>query len=393
MQAVSARYPDDVEASIFYALALAESADPADKTYANQLKAGSMLEALFVRYPDHPGLAHYIIHAYDAPPLAARAVQAAQRYSQIAPSSPHALHMPSHTFTRVGDWQSSIDANIASAAAARSGHEPAEELHASDYLVYAYLQTGQDGAARRIADAALAVFAGYDPKMLINGAASPAAAYFARAAIPARLALERGAWTDAARLELHPSPVPFADAITLFARGLGAACLKESALANASIASLEQIHERLKASKEDYWAYQVEIERQEVAAWLAYFDGGPELGLAAMRQAAEMEDKTEKNAITPGPLAPARELFGEMLLEAKQPSEALTQFEATLKKEPNRFRSVYGAAEAAKRSGNRNKSQAYFLQLLQIAANSDAPGRPQLLEARSETQPVQAKLD
>lgn len=386
MQTLSSTYSDDVEASIFYALALAEASDPADKTYAKQLKAGAMLEALFVRYPDHPGLAHYIIHTYDVPPLAARAVGAAQRYSQIAPSSPHALHMPSHTFTRVGDWQSSIDTNIASAAAARSGHEPAEELHASDYLVYAYLQTAQDKAAHEVAESAVDVFSHYDSTLLINGAASPAAAYFARAAIPARYALERGAWADAAQLEPHPSPVPFADAMTYFARGLGAAHVKDFSSARSSIASLEQMHDKLKTSKEDYWAYEVEIQRLEVAAWLAFVEDGPNAGLAAMRAAAEMEDKTEKNAITPGPLAPARELLGEMLLEARQPAEAFTQFEATLKKEPNRFRSLYGAAEAAKLLGDHEKAQTYFLKLLQITAKADSPGRPELVEARVETQ-------
>jgi tetratricopeptide (TPR) repeat protein len=342
-----------------------------------------MLEALFVRYPNHPGLAHYIIHTYDVPPLAARAVGAAERYSQIAPSSPHALHMPSHTFTRVGDWQSSITANIASAAAARSGHEPAEELHASDYLVYAYLQTAQDNAAHQIAESATGVFARYDPTLLINGAASPVAAYFARAAIPARYALERGAWADAAKLEPHPSPVPFADAITYFARGLGAAHIKDSATTRASIASLEQMRDKLKTSKEDYWAYQVELQRQEVAAWLLFAEVDPKAGLTAMRAAAEMEDKTEKNAITPGPLAPARELLGEMLLEAKQPAEALEQFEAALTKEPNRFRSLYGAAESAKQSGDQQKELTYFRKLSLVATNADAPARPEVLEARS----------
>ena len=191
MAALSAAHPEDTEAAIFYALAVAAAADPADKTYAKQLKAGAILESLFAQYPDHPGLAHYIIHAYDVPPLAARAIGAAQRYSEIAPSTPHALHMPSHTFTRVGDWQASIDANIAAAASARSAGQTPEELHATDYMVYAYLQTAQDNAAKHLVESAAQSFARFDPASPNTGAASPATAYFARAAIPARYCLER----------------------------------------------------------------------------------------------------------------------------------------------------------------------------------------------------------
>ena len=387
MEAVSAAYPDDIEASIFYALALAAAADPADKTYAKQLKAGAILEGLFVQYPNHPGLAHYIIHAYDVPPLAARALGAAKRYSEIAPSSPHALHMPSHTFTRVGDWQDSIDANIASASAARRDGQPAEELHASDYMVYAYLQTAQDNAARQVVESAVQIFSRFDPAVLVSGAASPAAAYFARAAIPARYCLERRAWADAARLEPRSSPVPYADAITYFARGLGAAHMKDRATARSAIDSLRRIGDQLKSMKEDYWADQVEIQRQAVSAWLAFANGDRQGALTGMRAAAELEDLTEKNAITPGPLAPARELLGELLLELKRPSEALKEFEATLTKEPNRFRSLYGAAEAAKRAGNHPTAQTYFQKLLKVTEHADKPGRQELAEARSQTRP------
>jgi len=387
MDAVRAAYPDDIEASIFYALALAAAADPADKTYAKQLKAGAILEGLFAQYPKHPGLAHYIIHAYDVPPLAARAIGAAQRYSEIAPSSPHALHMPSHTFTRVGDWQRSIDANIASAAAARRDGQTAEELHASDYMVYAYLQTAQDRAAQRVVESAVPIFSRLDPAVPVSGAASPAAAYFARAAIPARYCLERRAWADAASLEPHPSPVPYADAITYFARGLGAAHRKESSAARSAIGSLEQLRDKLVQMKEDYWANQVEIQRQEVAAWLAFTRGDRQGALAGMRAAAEQEDRTEKNAITPGPLTPARELLGELLLELKRPAESLKEFEATLTKEPNRFRSLYGAAEAAKQAGDRQTAQTYFQKLLKVSEHADKPGRRELAEALSETRP------
>ena len=383
MAAVSAAYPDDTEAAIFYALALAAAADPADKTYARQLKAGAMLEKLFVQYPDHPGLAHYIIHTYDFPPLAARAVGAARRYHEIAPSAPHALHMPSHTFTRVGYWQDSIDANKAAAAAARGEGQTAEELHASDYMVYAYLQTAQDRATQRLLESSVETFSRLDPAVVLSGAAPPSAAYFARAAIPARYCLERRAWADAARLDPLPSPFPPADAITYFARGLGAAHVKDGATARSAIGSLEQIRDKLKM-KEGYWANQVEIQRQEVSAWLAFAEGDPKAALAGMRAAAELEDGTEKNAITPGPLAPARELLGELLLELKRPAEALKEFEATLTREPNRFRSLYGAAQAAKLAGNRQAAQKYFRELLKVAERADSPGRQELVEARSE---------
>lgn len=384
--AVSAAYPDDTEAAIFYALALAAAADPADKTYAKQLKAGAALEKLFVQYPNHPGLAHYIIHTYDFPPLAARAVGAARRYHAIAPSAPHALHMPSHTFTRVGYWQDSIDTNIAAAAAAQGEGQTAEELHASDYMVYAYLQTAQDSAARRSVESAVQIFSRFDPAVLLSGAAPPSAAYFARAAIPARYCLERRAWADAANLEPHPSPFLPADAITYFARGLGAAHLKDGAAARSAIASLEQIRDKLK-TKEGYWANQVEIQRREVSAWLAFAEGDRQGGVVGMRAAAELEDATEKNAITPGPLMPARELLGELLLELKRPAEALKEFEATLTKEPNRFRSLYGAAEAAKLVGDRQTAQTHFRELLKVAERGDKPGRPELAEARSLARP------
>jgi tetratricopeptide (TPR) repeat protein len=385
--AVSAAYPDDIEAAIFYALALAAAADPADKTYAKQLKAGAILEALFVQYPDHPGLAHYIIHTYDVPPLAARAVGAARRYHEIAPSAPHALHMPSHTFTRVGYWQDSIDTNIAAAAAAASEGQTTEEMHASDYMAYAYLQTAQDRAAEHLVESSAQIFSRFDPKVLISGAAPPSAAYFARAAIPARYCLERRAWADAAKLEPLPSSFPYTDAITYFARGLGAAHMKDGDAARSAIGSLEQIRDKLSKMKEGYWANQVEIQRREVSAWLAFAEGDPEGALAAMRAVAEQEDGTEKNAITPGPLTPARELLGELLLELKRPSEALKEFEATLTKEPNRFRSLYGAAESAKMAGDRQTAQKYFRQLLKVAERADQPGRPELVEARSEARP------
>jgi hypothetical protein len=382
MAAVSAAYPEDTEAAIFYALAIAAAADPADKTYARQLQAGKILEDLYARFPDHPGLAHYIIHAYDVPSLASRAVAAARHYSEIAPSTPHALHMPSHTFTRLGEWQASIDANVASAAAARGSNVPVEELHADDYLEYAYLQTAQDGAARRVLEAAVSAFPSFHPEVLIGGAGSPATAYFAHAAIPARYALERRAWGEAARLELVSTPYPQTESITYFARGLAASHLKDLAGARAAIEALERNRERLIKLKETYWANQVEIQRQEVVAWLAFAEDKPQDALAGMRAAATREDTTEKSAVTPGPLAPARELLGELLLQLNRPSEALKEFEATMAKEPNRFRSIYGAAEAARLSGDHQAARAYFQKLVKIAEHADQPARQELAEAQ-----------
>jgi hypothetical protein len=381
MGALASRYPDDMEASIFYALALAQSAAPSDKTYADLLRAGAILEPLFAAHPDHPGLAHYIIHSYDVPPLAPRALDAARRYARIAPSAPHALHMPSHTFTRLGLWQESIDANIASAAAARRDGATAEELHATDYQTYAYLQTGQDAAARHLLESLPEIAARFDPES--TAAAAPGVAgVFALAAIPARWALERGDWSAAARLVPRPSRSPFAEALTDFARALGASRAGEPAIARSAIDALQQKEIQLRAAGEDYWAQQVEIERRAAAALLALAEGRAKDALAGMREAAALEDGTEKNAITPGPIAPARELLGEMLLELHQPAQALAAFELTLQKEPNRFRALAGAARAAAQSGDRSKASQLYRRLLEVAERADDPGRAELREAR-----------
>jgi hypothetical protein len=379
---LAAKYPEDHEAKIFYALALAVAADPADKTYADQLKAGTILEKLFEEEPTHPGLAHYIIHAYDVPALAGRALVAARRYSDIAPDAPHALHMPSHSFTRLGYWQASIDSNVAAAAAARRQGQTAEELHDSDYETYAYLQTGQDEAAGRIVRSLPEIASRFDPKALLIGAGPPAAGYFALAAIPARYALERRDWQQAEQLALRETPFPFTDAITWFARGLGAARLGHTAAANEASNALKLIQERLSRANEPYWARQVEIQALAVAAWSALATGAKEDALRQMESAAEMEDRTEKSAVTPGPLSPARELLGEMFLEMNDPTNALNQFEATLKKEPRRFNSLYGAAQAAQLRGSLDTSQKYFGELLTVCAHSDKPGRPEIKEAR-----------
>jgi hypothetical protein len=383
MSELAAKYPEDHEAQIFYALALAVAADPGDKTYADQLKAGAILEKLFVEQPTHPGLAHYIIHTYDVPALAGRGLAAAQRYAEIAPDAPHALHMPSHTFTRLGYWQASIDSNKAAAAAARRQGQTAEELHASDYATYAYLQTGQDEAADSIVKSLPDIAARFDPKVLLIGAGPPTAGYFALAAIPARYALERQDWQHAEQLAQSETPFLPANAITWFARGLGAARLGHEAAATAAATALRQIQQRLLQNNEAYWAQQVEIQATAVSAWSLLAAGRKDEALRQMELAAKLEDGTEKSVVTPGPLSPARELLGQMLLQTGAPAKALFEFEQTLKKEPRRFRSLYGAAHAAKLSGRRDLSLKYFEELLTVCAASDKPGRAEIKEARA----------
>lgn len=387
MEKLTQAYPNDKEASIFYALSLAQSAEPTDKTYANQLKAGAILEKLFAENPDHPGLAHYIIHSYDVPPLAPKALDAAKRYATIAPSAPHALHMPSHTFTRVGAWEQSISANIASAEAARKEKgATAEELHATDYEVYAYLQTAQDRAAAKLVEAVPAIVARLDPNAM--GVAAPYyAGVFAQQAVPARYALERGQWADAANLKTMATPIPYADAITHFARALGAARSGKPEAAQPDLDKLTALRETLKQAKNEYWAGQVDIQWRAASAWTAYASGKKDDGLKAMREAATMEDATEKAAVTPGPLAPARELLAEMLLESRDYAGALSEFETALQREPRRFRSVYGAARAAELANNRAKSAEYYQQLLEICRNGDRDGRPELQTARKGAKP------
>jgi len=381
MSKLAATYPDDREASIFWALSLTASALPTDKTYANQLKAGAILEKLYPGQPDHPGITHYIIHSYDVPALAPQALAAAHRYATIAPSAPHALHMPSHTFTRVGAWQDSIDTNIASAAAARERNARAEELHAMDYMAYAYLQTGQDKAVQALMTRVPEIARGFDPNA-VAGAAPGSAGIFAMASIPARWVLERRDWAAATKLEATSSTFPYAEAMTHLARALGASHTGDLRVVNNAIQSLQEIQDRLTQAKEAYWAEQVAIQHDIATAFFTFSSGHAADALALMRATAVREDATEKNAVTPGPIAPARELLGELLLEMKKPAEALIEFQATMKKEPNRFRAVYGAAKAASLAGNQTLAKTYYAELLKICEHADSPGRPELAEAR-----------
>ena len=335
--------PLDTEAVIFYAISLVASAAPTDKTYAKQRKAGAILESLWKKQPNHPGLAHYIIHAYDYPALASGAASAAKQYAAIAPDAAHALHMPSHIFTRTGEWKQSIETNLRSMQIAEQSGSIAEALHAADYAEYAYLQLGTDSAAKRILGRLPALAAKFDPNA-ITGAAPGSAGVFALAAIPARYALERGDWKQAASLTPKSSAFPWTEAMTYFARGIGAARIKDLSVAQSAIDSLTAISDRLKSGGEAYWAEQVAIQRIGASAWLELARGNSESALTMMREAATREDATEKNAVTPGPLAPARELLGDMLIQLHRPSEALSAYRQTLMKEPDRRRSTRAVA-------------------------------------------------
>ncbi len=372
MEALAAKYPDDDEAQIFYAITLNVAASPADKTYANQLKGAAILEPIWQRQPQHPGVAHYLIHLYDYPAIAAKGLPAALRYSKIAPNAPHAQHMPSHIFTRVGYWKESIAANKASVQAAKASNELGDQMHGEDYMVYAYLQLGQDKEARAIVDDIEAM----KPDPDAFGAA------FSQAAAPARYAVERGDWAGAANLEVKPSKFPHVMAITYFARAIGAARSGHPDAARIDAARLAEVRDKLREAKNTYWAGQVDVQQQAANAWILYADGKYDEALKAMGAAADAEDNTEKAPVTPGPLAPARELYGFMLLDRGMAREALAAFEATMAKEPNRFNGYVGAAKAAQALGDTTKAKAAYEKLVALAADSN-PERPTLAAARA----------
>jgi tetratricopeptide (TPR) repeat protein len=371
---LAARYPDDDEARIFSALYVAGTQTQADQTFAAYLKAAAILEKMFAKYPEHPGVAHYLIHTYDAPPIAKQGLPAARRFASIAPAAPHALHMPSHIFTRVGAWEESVATNERAATIAVKGGEGHEAYHATDYSVYAYLQLGRDGDAKRAMDEVLKVTD-------IN----PATAFlrlYASATMPARYAMERGAWREAMQLQPQATKLLFPDAITYFARALGAARSGDTAAAEKDAAELARLHKALQDAKNNYWATEVEIQRLAAAGWIALAQGKTDDALKFMRAAADLEDKNEKHIVTPGRIVPARELLGEMLLELKQPAPALKEFEASQGREPNRFRGYYGAARAAEAAGDRRKAADYYAKLMVLAKNADS-SRPELVRARA----------
>jgi hypothetical protein len=339
MRELVMRQPADTEARIFHAIALTASAPPTDKTYSRQLEAGKILERLWVKMPNHPGLAHYIIHSYDYPPLAGKARAAAERYAGIAPSAAHALHMPSHTFTRVGMWSQSASTNLRSMDVAVKAGSIAEALHAADYAVYAYLQLGMEAKAKAIIERLPALAARFDPNA-VTGAAPGSAGVFALAAIPARWVLERGAWAEATSLTPVPSDFPYAEAMTYFVRAVGASHTGDLVKARNAIDSLSSIQQRLTDKGESYWAEQVAIQHLAAKAWLDLAEHRNESALQNMRDAVRREDATEKSAVSPGPLSPAREQLGDLLMALHRPAEALVEYRATLKKEPNRLHSL-----------------------------------------------------
>lgn len=373
MEQLAQRYPNDDEAQIHYALALNTSASPADKTYASQLKGAAILEPISLRQPDHPGVAHYLIHLYDYPPIAEKGLDAARRYAKIAPAAAHAQHMPSHIFTRVGYWSESIASNAEAARVAKDSRDFHDQLHAMDYQVYAYLQLGQDQRAKAVMDEETTV-TGFTETFLVGP--------YALAVSPARYVVERGDWKAASELQVRPSPLPQVQAITYFARALGAARSGNPDAAKADIAKLAELRDKLRDAKDAYWSEQVDIQRQIAEAWVLYAEGKRDDALAAMGKAADAEDKTEKHPVTPGVPKPARELYGDMLLDSGKPAEALAAYEATLQKEPNRLGATVGAAKAAEKAADNGKAQEYYRKVVAIAGDADA-SRTEVSEARA----------
>jgi hypothetical protein len=376
MEQMAARYPDDREVQAFYALSLQATADPKDKTYAAQRRSAEIAEKIFAAEPDHPGAAHYMIHGYDYPPLAPQGLPAARRYAQFAPSVPHALHMPSHIYVLLGMWPDTVKSNIAAAAAEKSRGNPDDHMHALDYLVYGYLQQGQDAEAKKVVDEARALMAELAAKKYDSGRPT---AHFAIAAIEARWALERGQWAEAAAIDPRPNRFPHTESMIYLARAIGAARAGNAARAQADVDRLAALKD---AMKDSYWAEQIEIQRRAAAAWTARAAGQTDEGLALMRAAVELEASTEKHNITPGPIVTARELLGDMLLEAGQPGPAAEAYEASLRVAPNRFKALHGVARASARAGDRERAKTYYGKLLATAAAADTQ-RPELQEAKA----------
>src|SRR6266705_3304244 len=376
MEQLARRYPEDSEASVFYALVLDVTALPTDKTFANQLKAAAILEKVSAAQPDHPGVAHYLIHSYDYPPIAAQGLPAARRYASVAPSAAHALHMPGHIFTRRGLWDESIETNLRSVATSKNHFD---SLHALDYLEYAYLQQGRDSDAKRVRDEINAIKK-VSPEHFVTA--------YALAAIPSRYALERGRWVDAANVSPQPGDrdfrwekFPQAVAVMVYARALGSARSGDARAVRKAIDSLQSLRQDMIEAKIPYWAQQADIQIRITSAWAAFAEGNRQEALKLMREGADMEDASEKHPVTPGHVVPARELLGDMLLELNQPALALKEFEASQKTEPNRYRGLLGAARSAEGSGNMAKAKGYYSDLVTLTAKSDGV-RPELARAK-----------
>ena len=390
MKELSAHNPTDREAAVFYALSLVATGMMShDKTYAREKLAAQILNGVLAREPRHPGVAHYLIHSYDYPALAELALPAARTYAKLAPASAHAQHMPSHIFTRLGLWSEAIKSNLDAHNAAKGfavrNHMTGvwdEQLHAMDYLVYAYLQCGQDKHAASTLEELNRIQKVEPPTFKVA---------YAYTAIPARYALERHQWNEAAKLAVPAGQLsdyllrqfPWAKAHLHYARAIGAARSGDAASARRELEELANIKRRLTEVKGDYdWARQVDIEGQVASAWLAFAEGQREESVRQLRAAADLDDATEKHPVTPGALLPAREQLGELLLELKQPAAALQEFEVSFRSTPNRFNGVYGAAQAARLSGNMKSARMYYIKLLELTRDADTP-RPEIAEAKT----------
>lgn len=385
MGKIHTAYPDDKEAAIFYALSLDASANPNDKTYINQKKAGSILNALYPSEPNHPGIIHYIIHTYDYPGLAELALPAARKYAAVAPNSAHALHMPSHTFTRLGLWDECIKSNLASVASAKCYAEQSgikghwdEELHGMDYLMYSYLQKGENKLAYEQLKYLETIHEVHPANFKVA---------YAFAAIPARFLLENKNWYRAATLQMAPAnfswlQFPWQESIIHFTRLLGAAHLGNIKNANIELEKLKLLHDTLEQQKDEYKSQQVAIQIKTGEAWIQFAKEKTTVALNLMKLAADMEDGTEKHPVTPGEVLPARELLGDMLLQINQYENALLAYEAVLQKCPNRFNSLYGAGLAAEKSEQKQKAVFYFKQLLTISDTLKSD-RPELAATRN----------
>ena len=377
MGAVQAAYPEDSEAAIFHAVTLAITAPKTDRTFANQRKCGEILEPIFARQPQHPGVAHYLIHCYDNPALAEKGLNAARAYAKIAPASAHANHMPSHIFTRVGSWDESIASNLKSAelAAAAEGHSTNGEardqrLHAMDYLEYAYLQRGELRQAKAVLD---------EMNSLQPVSGLTLTGDYALAAVPARYAIETGNWKGASALKVRMEGVPWAQAITWMAIGVGSARSGDTARAAEAEKALATLRDAIAKLNNTYWSNQVEVQRREVSGWIAAASEKPADAISALRSSVELEESMDKHAVTPGAVTPAREMLAEMLMQQHHAEESLAEYEADLKVAPNRFNALYGAASAADAAGNKSVANRYFQKLLEVGSGDE---RPELSTAR-----------
>ena len=350
MASLAQRNPDDIETQIFYALSLLATASPQDKTHANQKAAAQILEPLYRKYPQHPGLSHYLIHAYDNAELASRGLAAARDYSQIAPSAPHALHMPSHIFTRLGMWSDSVRSNQAAREAAHQQGDLGEELHAMDYLVYALLQEGQQVEAASVLK---------DLQRMGEQPGSEFKVTYAATAMPVRYAVERKQWGDATLCTAPAGAPPHVAALAAWARALGYARAGDTAAGRTELQSIQRLAEQLSAAGNSYWAGQVQIQAEEAGAWIAFAEHKPDQALALMKRAADEEDAVEKLPVTPGPVVPAREQLGDLLAQIGQPEAALAAFEKALQDAPGRRGALQGALQSARSAGLKSKSSYY----------------------------------